>query len=282
MEQKQINEMVSEHQRGVPQFREIAQALIPLLSDKARFYARQYGIERNELLSEFMFKLPKLIDRFNADGGVFEHYVLSSLKWFARDMKRDTLLERSNDAYLFHSTDGELRSVESRYEAKESEVPSIQLPSFHFNEASLKQRIVILLLKSALHVRDEHIERVAAFTGENSGFLRQAVMILNERLFSRNERKERLLGNRRWVDRRLHYLRSKMSKEYDEPARTIIMGKIAKLEVKRDRLDAQVRNLPDGPSHADIAEILGIPRGSVDSSLYYLKNQYKRVFKEGA
>lgn len=277
-----ITELVREHKRGVSRFKEIAQALFPLLTEKARCYARRYGIERNEILSEFMFKLPKLIERFDVEGGVFEHYVLASLKWFSRDMKRDELLGRSNDAFLFHESEKDIRSMDHQQAFQEEEEYSMRLPKSYFNESSLKQRLVILLLKSALHVTDAHIEKVAAFTGISQGFLRHAVTLLNERLYSRKERRDYLLGNKRWVDRRMLYLRSKLSMEYDEPERSIILAKLTKLEEKRARLDSQIKGLPDGPSHDEIARILGIPRGSVDSSLYYIKSQYKHVFDAGA
>ena len=45
------------------------------------------------------------------------------------------------------------------------------------------------------------------------------------------------------------------------------------------RLESQIRHIPMAPSNADIAALLGMPKGSVDSGLFYLRN-FLRTLEE--
>jgi hypothetical protein len=70
----------------------------------------------------------------------------------------------------------------------------------------------------------------------------------------------------------IYRIHQELSREHDAQRRHTLLEK---LEGEKKRLAAaldEMSRVPTAPTHRDIAAALGVPKGSVDSGIYYLKN----------
>ena len=70
---------------------------------------------------------------------------------------------------------------------------------------------------------------------------------------------------------RLFQLHQKLHYEADNAEKEVITARIEKTKSRICKLNRILKSITQMPAHRDIAEIMGIPKGSVDSGLYYLK-----------
>jgi hypothetical protein len=146
-------------------------------------------------------------------------------------------------------------------------------------EAARSSRIVFLAVKCAWELDDASVERIADAAEVPRDWLASAVAQARRSLDPERLRRERLVERRNssWCRRRL--LEAKLEGEAD-PLRRERME--ASLERESRRFGKAIEELgalrPIVPNSV-VARILGVPKGTVDSGLYYLRRQYQ---KEGA
>ncbi|MCD6397755.1 MAG: hypothetical protein J7L71_09460, partial [Spirochaetaceae bacterium] len=58
--------------------------------------------------------------------------------------------------------------------------------------------------------------------------------------------------------------------------------KIERLRTIISKINNQISKAPSRPTHQDLADVLGIPRGSIDSGIYYLKSAFEDLKKNTA
>jgi hypothetical protein len=142
------------------------------------------------------------------------------------------------------------------------------------SEAARSSRLVFLAVKCAWELDDESVDRVADSAGVPRDWLASAVGQARRSLEPELSRRDRLVERRNssWCRRRL--LESKLEGETD-PMRRERME--ASLDRERRRFGKALEELgafrPVVPNSV-VARILGVPKGTVDSGLYYLRRQH--------
>jgi len=142
-------------------------------------------------------------------------------------------------------------------------------------EVARSSRIVFLAIKCAWELDDGSVARIADSAGVPRDWLASAVGQARRSLEPERARRDRLVERRNssWCRRRL--LESRLECEAD-PQRRDRME--ASLERERRRFGRALEELgairPIVPNSV-VARILGVPKGTVDSGLYYLRKQYQ-------
>jgi hypothetical protein len=141
-------------------------------------------------------------------------------------------------------------------------------------QARNPRQLLILILKCYYYLSDDFIERAAPAVGLESSRLKMMV--------------EKLRNLRRLHDDRVYFLRERiycqfyrciiLEKRLDAtPENTIRAARLKeRLERSRARLEKMRYRLSRTrvyPSNLEIAEIIGIPKGTIDSNLYALKHR---------
>jgi hypothetical protein len=137
-----------------------------------------------------------------------------------------------------------------------------------------RRQIILLTLKCAAYIDDQTIENISARTGLHSSIVFHLVEILRTIMRRRTERVKKLSDKRRRNYLRIRYLLEEKENCTDDFARSEIDRKIRKERRCYRNTDKRLSQAPRGPSHKDIARILGMSKGTVDSGFYYLKKNF--------
>jgi len=81
---------------------------------------------------------------------------------------------------------------------------------------------------------------------------------------------------------KFHLLQEKISFAEDENEKLELKEEISKIREKIYKMNKTISKAPTRPTHKDIADILGIPRGSIDSGIHYIKSSFKEIDKKSA
>lgn len=141
--------------------------------------------------------------------------------------------------------------------------------------AAFSSRLVYLAIKCAWEIDDAGIARVALAAGLDRAWLAAAVEQARRSLQSERSRVAGLVERRNasWCRQRL--LEGKLGAETDPYRRSKLA---ASLERERSRCAGAKRELETlrtVVSNSVVARILGVPKGTVDSGLYYLRKRHE-------
>lgn len=227
-----------------------------------------------EFLLSFYPRIPALVSRYRDLGSDFKTYLQSCLRWHMRSyicrrlhgVRKERILLQ--EGCLSCAEIGEGRIPE---ENEEPEAPFLISPNGRLkNKRNIKQ-LIFLVMKCANTIGDPSIEHVAALTGIHRDVIHHLVEALRISMSRRTER-IRLLEERR----SRNYFRIRLLRE--ERKNCSVPLHMARLDRKISREQKNyatnsrlLARVPKAPSHSDIARILGMPKGSVDSGFHYLK-----------
>jgi hypothetical protein len=264
-----------------------------------------------EALMKHRGRIMKLVDRFEDRGIPFDACLASSLRYLAKTVRRDRRQAADRelvcesaavsegrdsamdfDVPLAFSTAGEgdpdrgaardaARGAASG-DALEPRPAPRRRPRARggsvycgaMERAAYSSRLVYLAIKCAWEIDDEGIARVAASAGVEREWLAAAVEQARRSLECERSRVESLARRRNasWCRQRL--LEARLDFETDPYRRSRLSaalererGRCAKIRDEFSRLRTVVPN-------SVVARILGVPKGTVDSGLYYLRKRF--------
>jgi hypothetical protein len=134
-----------------------------------------------------------------------------------------------------------------------------------------RKRFLILLLKHSKDIGCSGIKLGAALTGTAEYKLRLALAELNRRIAHKDERLHILRERRNSAFYRARMVEEEMGRVMDSGERLILHNRLQRLNKSMHRAQEVISRIPLYPSNRDIAEVWGIPKGSVDTLLFTLK-----------
>jgi len=139
----------------------------------------------------------------------------------------------------------------------------------------MRRRIMILALKNAPYLNDNYIEAVARITGCQESWLSAIILDLRSRMADRQKRLEIfcIRTNRAFIEIcRIHRELGICCCQNDK---IVLLARLAKVKRRLAKATEGKTSVKLMPTNSEIAEIMQIPKGSIDSSLYYLKRYLK-------
>jgi hypothetical protein len=142
---------------------------------------------------------------------------------------------------------------------------------FTRNMGSQDKRLLFLTIKCAWEVDDAMAQRVARRLGLPALWLETLLHKARATLETQRISLERLMGriNETWG--RILYIESELRSNSNLRSREELEQKIAQQRSRYYRLLARKARMKPLVTHKDIAFLLGLPKGSIDSGLFYLK-----------
>ena len=222
----------------------------------------------DDFLSWLYPRIDRSVDLYRDKGSSFDAYITALVHCASREYRNREVEHRMTEYICWQARAEEMNVCESENEYPEAQ-KEITIP-----EGLRPRQILLLLLKSYHFVSNEYIKQVTCAIGMDS---EQVIRMVDELRDMRSEREEAILDMR---DRLYcqHYrclayqermniaqpgtgYHEKMKDRYERAKRrlTIMKGRL-----KGMRLDA---------SNQMIAEVLGIPKGTVDSGLFSIRDQ---------
>lgn len=273
-----LTELVVNYKETGEGFDEIARRMSALVYE----FPMQYrGFDEDDSGEFLLFLYPRFlrfIENFSPAGKPFENYFRRSLRWQIKSYA--TRMKNRRARYKAEECPGLWPDgcVYGEEEVRES--GTLYGPEFFDRsgeEPSIadtrKRRLVVLALKGCTGMDDHQLERVARQIGISPPWLVLQRDRLEERLRKKDPRLATLRRRRNTAFATIVQVQGELS-GCIEPRRRARLAH--RLKVHRKRLEtarALLSRVPLRPTNDEIALILGIPKGSVDSTMYYLRKQ---------
>ena len=260
---------------------------------------RRYGFDDEDAAAEALERhggrIAALADRFEDRGFDFDVYLRTSLRYLARTIRRER--RRSSERELAceeavferpAEEEGEAFAIMARASrrlgdgrssreglARESaylvtERPRALAP---IEVSALASRVVFLALKCAWDMDDELAARVAEAGGVDPSWLGDALAQARRSLEPERCRHERLEAWRNGCWCRLRLLETKLKAEVEGEKRARLAEAAEREKARLARARAEIAAFRPVVPNSVVARILGVPKGTVDSGLYYLRRR---------
>ena len=230
----------------------------------------------NDFLVWLYPRFSRAIDLYREIGSSFDAYITGLVNSAAREYRcRET--DRNITEYVCWQARTEemsLRESEPEYpeERKDVSIPADVNP----------RQILFLLLKSYFFVSDEFIEQVAKAIGMDVSLVQGMINELRDR---RSVKEAEILD----LQERLHCqhyrcLAYQKRMSVSQPGTEYHRKMKLRFERAKKRFYAMKKRLGGmrmSASNRMIADVLGVPRGTVDSGLFAIKNRFASVNKTG-
>ncbi|MFP4483909.1 MAG: hypothetical protein ACLFO1_03545 [Spirochaetaceae bacterium] len=255
---------------------------------------RRFGFSEDdcgEFLIFFHRSLLRLIDRYRNTGRTFEAYLYGTMKWqirtFAGKKRRNAVryeVVNHRDLWeeihprFYSATVGEgADPADCVYEAE----PRLLIPGrFEIDadgrliDPTMQRRVTILALKACLHIDEALIRAVEHAANHEPGWLQDRMTEARAYMRRRTERLRSLQQRRLRAYYNLRRSHDAARRGPPGPAAAAAVRSVAVWHRRLRLIEDEIGRVPRAPTNGEVAEILGIPKGTVDSSLFYMK----RVF----
>lgn len=235
--------------------------------------------ERSDFFLQIYPEIPLFFHRFSYRGRPFQHYLLSLLKWQIRSYiaekraqrRRRLFFERESlwnglyweDRAAVHENPPALSpGAESLFPMKEGRIQS----------PAQQRRILLLTMRGSMQIQYHLAKRISIVTGYEYSWISDCMQQLQERVRIRSGRLNGLRNKRNKYYVRIYHIHVELLFAADPDKRKQLIEELAVYKSRMNQMVKEIRRISQMPTHADIADVLGIPKGSVDSGLYYLSN----------
>ena len=245
-----------------------------------QYPVKRYRWSREDSSDFFLYFYPKLlrmVNDFSDIGKPFEHYLSSVLRSQVRVFARMKLAREMRWQMTRSEDFWERADAEETADAQQC-VPATRLHGVAVADSSLGKRVLFAALKSVRTIGDREIERLAAFTGLEKEWIENVVSALKDEL-SHKERKLALLCERRNAAFcRARLAEARLSRETESQRIDELEDGLRKARRVMENAGNAISHLKLSPSNRQIAEAVGVPKGTVDSSLYWLKKALASLY----
>jgi len=261
-----LNGLFADYAAGLLERRKLEGEIFRTVKENVRHLANWNREDNDEYLSWLYPRISQAIGTYRETGSSFETYISSIVRMTAREFR-----SRKARAYLAESA-AWMSVLPDMYTSEEP-------PEYAYAEEETRakplhpRQLLILILKCCCSVSDDFLERAASMTGIPWEELYRMVSILRKFRETREQCNATLQEKVNYQFYRCIFYEKRLSAL---PENSIAAQRIkAKLERGRDRLGnlrerlAKRRSLD--PSNRQIAKLLGLSKGTVDSVLYRLK-----------
>lgn len=229
----------------------------------------------------YLFFYPRLlrtIDRFQDRGKPFEWYFNSVLRWHyqvycSRKRREQARWAVARNALFWELPD--LVSAAPMLGFVAQDCATI-IPVDRFGcsrDTTLRRRILLLALKNARQMDDHAVRRISALTGVGEDHLTRMIEQLREGLYKRELRLHKLYRRQNRILTRVFLLQRDLLWEADPETKSAIAVSLWQLRGALRPVQRKIRRVRLHPSNREIAELLQIPKGTVDTSLYWLRKR---------
>ncbi len=244
---------------------------------------RRFGFddrdEAAEALERYRERIAGLAERYVDHGTPFEGYLASSLRFLAKSLRRERRKCRERELVCERAEGWACEErealrplgaagLEGAAEDSGSLLPQ-GLPLARLN--ALRSRLVYLYVKCAWEAEDGETLRVAAATGVPLEWLSAATAQARRSLEAERLRYERLALRRDRSWSRLRLLEGRQAEACDRDERGRVGESIAKEKLRLESTRRAIKDFHPLVPNSVVARILGVPKGTVDSGLYYLR-----------
>jgi hypothetical protein len=251
---------------------------------------RRFGFDDEDAAAEALIKhrerISRLVDRFEDRVLPFDAYLATCLRYIARTQRREkrNAAERARvcERSLVAGAAGAAGAEEIDSDGCGRPEPPLSGLAGRTPAAATAfgTRLVFLFVKCAWDADEDSATRVAEAAGVSREWLCSAGAQARRFLEAERARFERMSGRRNGSWCRLRFLETRLREELEQPRREKLSSALERERIRFERARSELRSFRPVVPNAVVARILGVPKGTVDSGLYYLKKRAGRIIGE--
>lgn len=234
-----------------------------------------------DFLLYFRAKVPALLYKYAHSGRSFEHYLARTLRWqlrsFARVRRRRLRmheLTRAPDIW-----DGLIGVAESSETVSHVATTATERLAgarcAGAPQGSASRRMVILAMKAAVLVSDAQLDELARVTGYHEHRLRECRDELRRLVGRRDRRRTELRARRNDAFFQVRLAQDELATTPEEHRRAVVRRELERQNRRLLNARRELARVPAVPTNGEIAVVLGIPKGTIDSALHYMKHRLR-------
>ena len=252
---------------------------------------KKFGLnedDSSDFFVQFYPRLKRMLIRFKDQGKPFEAYLHTCLNWHFRSFhayrkRRESKWQLASDEEFWQH-----QSNTKYHPHTEPEIMVTEKESrlFHIDddgqiaEGTIRRRILLLTMKNILNMEEGHLKHIAILTGFDYDWIVHCSDRLRFKVHERSERLEYLREKRNKIYFNMRILEHDALTAYTPDEKITIYKKIDEFKRRLKNIQGKISRVLQAPTHTEIADVLSIPKGSVDSGVYYLRNSVKRLYEE--
>jgi len=278
MQKSYLVKLYSEYTEGLIDRAELEGSVYQyLLKNKEKTSISHWKTDNYEdFLSWFYQRLHLAVDSYKETGASFDSYINSILRSTAREFRirkiTNSIIEYSAWSAKLH--DMYVHEETPFYSSEETE-EMISNIMVNFNGRKNPKQLLALILKCYCYISDDFISRIASFTGIAAKELKEMI----EKIRKLRQEKD---DNLYLMKERIHcqYYRCIVYEKrlrFIEKDTTLYLQINSRLEKARKRLEKmreRIQKIRTDATNKEVAEVIGISKGSVDSNLHKLKSKW--------
>jgi hypothetical protein len=269
-----LNELYSDYRQGNLGKRDLEAKMFKVILANIQNFHLFYGNEEESIdyLCWLYPRFSKAVQNYQNNGTAFSTYIGALIRYSIREYRTRQIDHYITEyaAWTARAADMEVRSPGPEYPEKEEDEGEqsrlIPLPRLN------PRQVLMLILKSYYFVSEDLVERAAPFAGVESEKIKGMI--------------EKLRIRRSKRDEALRLFQERITTQFyrcitwEKRLKTLIPGSVRHAKVRmqmeraRKRLDGMRRRIATlrmDATHGQIAEVLGISKGAVSSTLFKVK-----------
>ena len=227
-------------------------------------------------------RLKKMADSFVYSGTPFEAYLNVTLKHQMNSfLKRQREKERKESLFCRMCASGSLEDEGSFYKIYDNFSYEIKEPDMSYRSriarGRMKKRLLFIALSNPYILDDELIAQVSEVTGYSADCISRACMAVKEKIQKKRESLQHLKKLRNSYYFQILVIQSRIMEEPDPDKRLWLEEEIKGLRQRIERASKKISAKSSClVSHQDLADVLGIPKGTIDYSFFYFRKKNDR------
>ncbi|MDR3168040.1 MAG: hypothetical protein LBT93_08850 [Treponema sp.] len=264
-----LDELFNQYSRGTLSKKELEGLIFRfILENYQRFHLFDWNKDKcTDYLCWLYPRLSRAIGTYKNTGASFDAYIGALVHWSAREYRT-----REMDHYITEYACWKAKAEEMEVCSPEPEYLETCVP---IPRVTNPRQVLVLLLKTYFYVSEDFLSRAAPALGMGEKKLRQLVEKIRTLRLRRDE-------EIRGLQERIHcqYYRciafeKRLESLSEGSVRYIKMQeRVARAKTRLTTMKARLGAMRAEATNRQIAEVLGVPKGTIDSNLYAIKQKF--------
>ena len=268
----------------VLRYQKTGQGLAEIVNELAprvyHFPRRTMGWDEDACGDFYVFVHPRilrLVERFRNQGKPFESYLWAVLNWQVRNFARERCQrERAWRVSLRMDAAGDVPTPVAP-DADPSALPCTDMARAIRTPAD-RRNFLFLVLKCARQLDPSRASQLAALAGTAPGRLLDLVGTLRDMRTGRERRLQKFASRRNRAYAKILLMETELRGEVEPAKIAALRGTLQRARLRMRSSAERMARVGMSPTNREIAAVLGIPKGTVDSGLYWLKKKLAAVY----
>lgn len=284
-----INNLYADYENGTIERKDFEGLIFQqLMKDRVKYNLGHWNNDEYEdYLSWAYLRIHKAIDKYRNKGASFDAFLNTVIRLTAKEYRMRTI----NKSIIEYTTWGlrvpelyaydEIPAYLYDTSAKKSEAAILKLLGITKKTRRNPRQLLVLILKCYSYVSDDFIERISPKTGIDKENLKE--MIEKIRLI-RQKRDDELFKMKERIYCQFYrciICEKKLSLLQEDSIYAVkIKEQLKKSRKRLESMRVRISGINTDATNREIANIMGISKGAVDSSLYSLKTKWNIVINK--